>query len=134
MNFMKIKGEQIENFKFGILLFFVFTFMAIYFLGSRPFFSVAFSFLATFCFVLARFKPSFFAPFLRVWLAFGEAIGKVVSPITLAFIFFLMLTPMAFFSRMIGRDELRLKRRKCSTYWIIRAESQVSKDSFKNQY
>lgn len=71
---------------------------------------------------------------LRVWMALGQMIGRVVSPILLGIIFFLMITPVAVISRIAGRDELKLKARQNTTYWIERGASEPSRTSFKNQF
>lgn len=71
---------------------------------------------------------------LEVWAMLGHALGRVVSPIVLGVIFFLVLTPIAVFGRLAGRDELRLKARQRDSHWIEREASEPSRTSFKNQF
>lgn len=48
-------------------------------------------------------------------------IGWLVSQIMLAFIFYVVVTPVAFLQRARGRDVLQLKNKpKQSTYWVSR--------------
>jgi hypothetical protein len=64
----------------------------------------------------------------------GELMGKIVSPFVLGVIFFALITPIGFFGRLFGRDELRLKGSKASSYWIDRVPPGPSSDSYKNQF
>lgn len=70
----------------------------------------------------------------RLWYGFGLLLGKVVSPIVLGVIFFVLITPVALITRRFGRDELRLKKRSVDSYWIDRSPPNPSSDSFKRQY
>ena len=44
------------------------------------------------------------------WIGLGVVMGKIISPIVLSFIYYLGLTPLALLRRMVGSDELRLKK------------------------
>lgn len=80
-------------------------------------------------------RPSLLSPLNRAWFKFGMLLGKIVSPIVLGAIFFLMITPVALLMRIRNRDVLHLRSRKgVATYWIDRAASEPSAASFKNQF
>ena len=64
----------------------------------------------------------------------GLALGRVVSPIVLGIIFFGLITPIALIAKLMGRDELKLKRPKKSSYWSEPISSNSDADSFKNQF
>ena len=78
--------------------------------------------------------PKLLAPFNRAWFALGQSMGRVVSPLVLGAIFFLILTPVALVTRLFGRDELRLKRKSVDSYWIDRHHDTTAAESFKNQF
>ena len=78
--------------------------------------------------------PKLLAPFNRAWFALGQLMGRVVSPLVLGAIFFLILTPVALVTRLFGRDELRLKRKSVDSYWIDRHHDTTAAESFKNQF
>ena len=78
--------------------------------------------------------PKLLAPFNRAWFALGQLMGRVVSPIVLGAIFFLILTPVALIMRLFGRDELRLKRKASDSYWVDRHHDTPAAESFKNQF
>ncbi len=89
--------------------------------------------LATTTALLAWFRPTRLAPFNRAWMAFGLLLGRIISPIVLGAMFFLLITPVAMVTRAFGRDALRLKR-GASSYWIERTPPGPESDSFRRQY
>ena len=72
-------------------------------------------------FLLGIVAPSRLSTLNRVWLKVGTVIAKVLNPVILALLFFLVVTPMAFFMRIVGKRPLRLAAdRTAATYWIER--------------
>jgi hypothetical protein len=83
----------------------------------------------------ALFRPQILRPLNRAWLALGELLHRVVSPLVMAAIFFLCITPTAFIMRWRGKDVLSLKRRPdLKSYWIERPDALIDPQSMKNQY
>lgn len=68
------------------------------------------------------------------WFALGELLGRVVSPIVLGLIFFVLITPISIIARLFGRDELRLKRRAVASYWVPRQTTHLEPNSFRQQF
>jgi hypothetical protein len=86
-----------------------------------------------FC-LLALTIPRVLAPLNRAWFYLGKTMGKVVSPVVLAIMFFGILAPISIVTRWFGRDALRLKRGTVGSYWIDRDSPDLPPDSFKNQF
>lgn len=84
--------------------------------------------------LLTVIKSKLLTPFNKLWFLLGELLGKIISPILLGVIFFLIITPTALIGRLLGRDELRLKRKTQSSYWIDRKSPSPKGDSFNNQF
>ncbi|WP_443640315.1 SxtJ family membrane protein [Candidatus Njordibacter sp. Uisw_039] len=119
--------------------FFVSTIMAcasVYFLIKHPGAAVQYVFIFSSILVLfiALVFPQRLHSLNRVWFSIGEILGKIVSPIVLSVIYFGLITPIALSTRLSGRDELRLKKRVTSTYWVERGPGEPSPDSFNNQF
>jgi hypothetical protein len=75
--------------------------------------------------------PGLLAPFNRLWARFGLLLHKIVSPIVLGIMFFVVITPMGVVMRLFGKDPLRLRiDRGASTYWIGRTPPGPPADSF----
>lgn len=84
---------------------------------------------------LAWAAPAALRPLNRGWMAFGHLLGRIVSPIVLGAIYFLVLTPVATLMRAAGRDELRLRRRvDVESHWVDREPPGPDRESFRNQY
>ena len=84
--------------------------------------------------LIAVVAPNLLTPFNKAWMKLGDLMGKVVSPVVLGVIFFVLITPVAVIGRLFGRDELRLKRTNANTYWIDRVPPGPAGESFKNQF
>jgi hypothetical protein len=85
--------------------------------------------------LLGFVAPRVLRPLNWLWFQLGQLLGKVVSPVVLGAIFFLILTPVSLLTRLFGRDELRLKRKASQTsYWLDRVPPGPEPESFKNQF
>jgi hypothetical protein len=78
--------------------------------------------------------PGLLTPLNKLWFQLGLAMGRIVSPIVLGVLFFIVITPVAIFMRIIGRDELKLKKQNVSSYWIERTPPGPEPESFKDQF
>lgn len=83
--------------------------------------------------LLTYFKPELLLPFNKLWMKIGLALGMVVNPLVLGVIFFGILTPVGLIMKLFGRDELRLKRMGCRSFWVDR-DSSAEDVSFKRQF
>ena len=91
--------------------------------------------IVTILFAVATFlSPQLLAPLNRLWYALGILLGRIVSPIVLGLIFFVLITPVSLVTRLFGRDELKMKKRSVRSYWVDRSPPGPPSDSFKNQY
>ena len=85
--------------------------------------------------VIALAAPSLLAPLNRLWLRFGLLLHRIVSPIVLGVMFFLVITPMGLLMRAMGKDLLRLKFDKQSaSYWIGRIPPGPPPETLKDQF
>lgn len=125
-----------SNRKFGFLFAGIFSALALYIYIRHGFsISVTVASLIGVLFLIASLvKPALLTPLNKAWFLLGLALGKVVSPIVLGFIFFGLLTPVALISRLIGRDELKLRKSNSKTYWADPVGSDTNSESFKNQF
>ena len=78
--------------------------------------------------VLAFLKPKLLKPLNHNWIKLGEIIGKVIAPIVMALVFFIIVTPISFLVRVLGKDLLKLKFSKNNSYWIKRKENITTMD------
>ena len=79
-------------------------------------------------------RPTILRPLNRVWFRFGLLLGRIVSPIVMAVVFCVAITPTALIVRAFGKDLLRLKfDPDAESYWIRRADDDPM-GSMKDQF
>src|SRR6266850_779600 len=71
----------------------------------------------------------------RLWMRVGLLLNRIISPIVLAFLFYVVVTPMGVLMRVFGKDSLRLRRNASDTsYWIKRDPPGPKPDSLNHQF
>ena len=84
---------------------------------------------------VALVRPILLAPLNRLWFKFGMLLNRIVSPLVMGMLFYLIITPIALFMRLLGKDLLNLKRDpEARSYWIPRDPPGPEPDTIKNQY
>ena len=79
--------------------------------------------------------PQLLTPLNRVWFKFGLLLHRTVSPVVMAFLYFLTVTPTALIMRLFGKRPLDLDFDKnAETYWIERNPRGPSPDTMRNQF
>jgi Saxitoxin biosynthesis operon protein SxtJ len=80
-------------------------------------------------------RPALLAPLNRIWARLGLLLGKIVSPIVLGGLFFLIITPAAMILRWTGKDLLNLRREpRAATYWLVRDPPGPTPESINDQF
>ncbi|MDB4613662.1 SxtJ family membrane protein [Candidatus Pelagibacter sp.] len=120
-----------SNKSFGIVFSIVFLLIAIYPLINNQELRVWSLVIATIFLILGLINSRALTPLNKLWFKFGLLLGRIVSPIIMGLIFFLVVTPIAFMMRIIGKDLLNLKFNKDKSYWI---EKTGPKSKMKNQF
>ena len=120
-----------SNRSFGIVFFVVFLLIAFYPLtygGEIRIWSLIISIIFV---ILGLLNSKILAPLNKIWFKFGILLGRIVSPLIMGIIFFLVVTPIGFIMRLLGKDVLNLKINKNKSYWI---EKNGPKSKMKNQF
>ena len=121
-----------SNRSFGLVFFIVFVLIAIYPLINQGELRIWSLIIALFFLVLGLFNSKILTPLNKLWFRFGLFLGKIISPIIMGVIFFLVVTPIGLLMRFFGKDVLNLKlNKKKSSYWI---EKVGPKSKMKNQF
>ena len=132
---LKLSEVQLPtNRKFGFFFAGIFFVGGIFLRESSIAAVCIFLVLAVTFFLVTVIKAELLLPLNKLWMHFGLLLGKIVSPIVLGVIFFGLFTPIALVMRIAGRDELRLKVKKSSSFWKTREGNSVSSIRFENQF
>ena len=120
-----------SNKSFGIVFFIVFLLIAFYLLINQENIWI-WSLLVSLVFLILGLKNSnILSPLNKIWFKFGILLGKIVSPIVMGVIYFLVVTPTGLLMRLFGKDILNLKFNNEKSYWI---EKKEPKSKMKNQF
>ena len=127
--------ELPSNRKFGIFFSVVFIIVAAIFYFYFLDHSIAFVLLifALVTFIVTYLNPNILLPLNKLWMRFGLLLGMIISPIIMGVIFFGLFTPYSIVIRIMGRDELHLKRDSKKSHWIDRCQNSPQTD-FKKQF
>ena len=120
-----------SNRSFGIVFFIVFLLISTYPLLNDNNIRIWSLFLSVIFLILGLINSSILTPLNKVWFKFGILLGKIVSPLVMGIIFFLVVTPIGILMRILNKDILNLKYNNKSTYWI---EKTGPKSKMKNQF
>ena len=120
-----------SNRSLGIVFFIVFLLIALYPLTYSEEIRVWSATISLIFLVLGLFNSKILTPLNKLWFKFGIFLGKIISPIIMGIIFFLVVTPIGLLMRLLGKDLINLKYNNNKSYWI---EKKGPKSKMKNQF
>ena len=120
-----------SNRSFGVVFFIVFLLIALYPVINNEEIR-AWSLIVSLIFlILGLLNSKILNPLNQIWFKFGVLLGRIISPLIMAIIFFLVVTPIGLIMRTLGKDILNLRYNTKKTYWI---EKTGPKSKMKNQF
>ena len=127
------RGIKISsNRSFGLVFFIVFLILALWPLKSEEDLRLWALALSLTFLILGALNSKLLNPLNILWFKFGILLGSLVSPIVMAIVYFLVVTPTGILMRFLGKDLLKMRKTKsASTYWIKRDKQQRT---MKNQF
>ena len=120
-----------SNRSFGVVFFIVFFIVAIYPLINGGNIRIWALIISLIFLSLGLINSSILTPLNKIWFKFGILVGKVISPIIMATIFFIVVTPIGLIMRILKKDVLNLKYNSSASYWI---EKNEPASKMKNQF
>ena len=108
-----------SNRSFGIVFFVFFLIVAFWPLKNGEDLRV-WSLIISFIFLLlGLINSKILTPLNKLWFKLGIFLGNFISPIVMALVFFLVVTPTGIIMRLFGKNLLRINKMKnVKTYWI----------------
>jgi len=120
-----------SNRSFGIVFFLVFFLIATYPLINGNEIRLWSLVISIIFLLLGLINSKILNPFNKLWFKFGIFLGKIISPLIMGIIFFLVVTPIGLLMRLLNKDLLNLKFNNNRSYWI---EKTGPKSKMKNQF
>ncbi len=113
--------KKSSNRSFGILFFLVFFGFGLWPLTKELSPNIYLIIISVVFLVLGLLNSKLLSPLNEIWIKFGEILGRIIAPLIMALVYFLILTPISLLVRAFGKDLLGLKYSKQqNSYWIKR--------------
>ena len=120
-----------SNRSFGIvfcIVFLIISFWSFFDTAEIRYWSLV---IAIIFFTLGLLNSKILTPLNLIWFKVGIFLGNFISPIVMAIIFFIVITPISLLLKLFNKDVLNLKNNKDKTYWI---KKNGPKSKMKNQF
>ena len=124
------KIKMSSNRSFGLVFFAIFLIISIWPLLDDKDIRIWSLIISLIFLILGILNSNILKPFNKIWFKFGIFLGKIVSPIIMGLVYFLVVTPTGFIMRFLGKDLLKLKKNKNNTYWLAKNYKSSMKDQF----
>ena len=111
-----------KNLSFGILFFIVFALIAFWpFLSGEKIrlWAILISFIFL---ILGVLNSQLLTPLKKIWIKIGIILGKIIAPLVMALIYFIIITPISIIIKISGKDILNMKFDSSKSYWIKRTK------------
>ena len=113
--------KKSSNRSFGILFFLVFLGFGLWPLTNEMSPNTYLIIISVIFLFLGLLNSKLLSPLNNLWIKFGEILGKVIAPIVMAVVYFLILTPISLLVRLFGKDLIEMKfNNNVKSYWIKR--------------
>ena len=123
---MQLKSN---NKGFGLLFSVVFLIIGFWPMINAENPSFIFLLFALIFLILGLINSRLLTPLKKAWVKFGEFLGRIIAPIVMAVVYFVILTPLSILVRAFGKDLLKIKfLDKRKSYWIKRNNDLGSMD------
>ena len=110
-----------QNRSFGLLFFIVFLAFALWPLTKKGEINLYLISIALIFLILGLLNSKILTPLNKSWIKLGELLGRIIAPIVMGIVYFIILTPISLLVRLFGKDLIGMKyNNNLKTYWIKR--------------
>ncbi len=130
-----IKEEKTDLRKFGVTVGIVILLIsaALYLLDKDSF--IYFGIIGILLLLFGIILPNLLKPLNKVWMTLAIILGWFMSRVILFILYYVIITPIGFFLKLIGKDFLHLKIDKNSqSYWEIREKKITEQIDYERQF
>ena len=113
---------------FGWLFFAIFLALSIWSFTKNQNINYWFVLLSLIFLVLTLIKSKLLDWLNKLWIKFGELLGRIIAPIVMLVVFFLIVTPIGLIMKTFKKDLLKLKFNENESYWIKKSNKIQSMD------
>ena len=128
---MQEKIKLPSNRNFGIVFFIVFLLIALWPILNNEDIRIWSLIISLVFLFFGVINSKLLTPLNKLWFKFGILLGKIIAPIIMGVVFFLVVTPTGLIMKIFKKDLLKLKKNNSDTYWL---KKDNSNNSLKNQF
>ena len=122
---MKKKGSSKS---FGYLFFGLFLILSLWPVLNDNSINFLFLCISSVFLILTTFKAKILDFLNNYWIKLGELLGRVVAPIIMFAVFFVIVTPLSLLTKLLKKDLLNIKFNDSKTYWTNKVKKIDSMD------
>ena len=116
--------KNTQNRSFGLLFFIVFLAFALWQLTKKGEINLYLISIASIFLILGLLNSKILTPLNKSWIKLGELLGRIIAPIIMGIVYFIILTPVSLLVRLFGKDLIGMKfNNNLKTYWIKRKKN-----------
>jgi len=130
-----IKEDKTTIRKFGLTVGTVLLLVGIvlYLTGKSS--SVVFGGIGFLLILFGLILPSILKPLNKIWMTLAVILGWFMSRLILFILFYIVITPIGFFLKLMGKDFLHLKiDKKSKSYWETREKKITEQIDYERQF
>ena len=121
--------KRSSNRSFGLLFSVVFLVIAFWPLTKKSEINLYLISIALIFLVLGLLNSKILSPLNKAWIKLGEILGRIVAPVVMAIVYFIILTPISLLVRLFGKDLIGMKfSNDIKSYWVKRKKNLGSMD------
>ena len=133
--FRNIKETKKDLRKFGITVGGVLILIAALLFYFDKFSAPYFGVIGAILFLTGIVIPQVLKPLNKIWMGLAIVLGFFMSRLILTILFYLILTPIAFIAKIVGKKFMLLKYDKSAkTYWEKRTHIQKNPLDYERQF
>ncbi|MCI5054339.1 MAG: hypothetical protein MRY23_05945 [Pelagibacteraceae bacterium] len=116
-----MKNSKSSNKSFGLVFGLVFILLFLYNLIKYEELNIYFLLLSVFFLLFTFIYPNIFGPFNKIWIKFGDLLGKIIAPIIMLLVYFTVIFITSIVLKIFNKDILDLNINKASkSFWKLK--------------
>mgnify|MGYP001421514767 CR=1 FL=1 len=129
-----IKKDKKELRSFGITIgIILFIISAILFYYDKSSYQII-SYVGSGFIALGIIIPILLKPIYILWMTFAVMLGWVMTRVILSIVFFFIITPISFLTKLLDEDFLVLKKSNSESYWNYRDRKVELNQDYEKQF
>ena len=132
LNSIKSSRKDLKN--FGVAIGLVLMMIGVFLFVKEKDLFIYFFLVGLALIIIGVITPVILKPIYKIWMIFAVIIGWIMTRVILSVLFFLIITTIGIFTRLIGKDFLNLKTKNNVSYWNIRNKEYELNQDYEKQF